>query len=118
MVRAISEEEKARYLDKTVCGVPVVEVRHSKLLALPQLPYLHREEGDCSFLVLFVRHIELFGSGIDIYRRYWRGQEVEEVAKRDTEGETVPELRDGIGRLSRRTRRGCKDKVGLEVFNA
>ena len=87
------------YLDKTVCGVPVVEIRHGKLFAILQLLYLHGEESNCSFLVSFVGNIELTRHGVDVYWSNRGRQKVEEVTKWDTEGETVPELCHGIGRL-------------------
>ena len=87
------------YLDETVGGVPVIEIRHSKLFAILQLPYLHGEKGNCSFLVSLVGDVELGWNGVDIYwsKRGW--QKVEEVTKRDAEDKAVPELCHGIGRL-------------------
>lgn len=94
-----AEKDRAKNLNETVCGVPVVEIRHSKLLTVLQLLYLHGEKGDCSFLVSFVGDIELVWSGVDVYVGNRGRQKVEEVAKRNAKGKTVPELCHGIGRL-------------------
>lgn len=61
------KEYRKTYLDETVGGVSVVEIRDRKLFAVLQLPYLHGEESNCPFLVSFVGGIKLVWRGIDVY---------------------------------------------------
>ena len=109
--------DRETHLDETVGGIPVIKVRHSKLFTILQLPYLHGKKGNCSFLVSFVRGIELGWNGVDVYWGNRRWQKVEEVTKRDAEGKTVPELCYGIGRLPGRTRGRCESEVWRKIFN-
>ena len=106
------------YLDEAVSRIPVVEICHSKLFAVLQLPYLHGEKSNSSFLVLFVGGIKLVWHSVDVYWSNWGWQKVEEVTQRDAKGETVPELCHGIGRLPGGTRRRCEGEVGGKVLNA
>ena len=106
------------YLDEAVGGIPVVEICHSKLFAVLQLPYLHGEKSNCSFLVFFVGGIKFLWHGVDVYWNNRGWQKVEEVTKRDAEGETIPKLCHGIGRLPGGIRGRCEGKVGGKVLNA
>ena len=106
------------YLDEAVGGIPVVEICHSKLLAVLQLPYLHGEKSNGSFLVFFVRGIKFIWHGVDVYWNNRGWQKVEEVTKRDAEGKTIPKLCHGIGRLPGRIRRRRQGEVGGEVLDA
>lgn len=110
--------DRETHLDETVSRVPVIEIRHSKLFAIFQLPYLHGKKGNCSFLVFFIGSIELGWNGVDVYWSNRGRQKVEEVTKRDAEGKTVPELCYGIGRLPGRARGRCESEVRGKVLNA
>ena len=111
------KRNRETYLDETVGGVPVIEIRHSKLFTILQLSYLHGKKGNCSFLVSFIGRIELTRNGVDVYWSNRGRQKVEEVTKRNAKGKTVPELRYGIGRLPGRTRGRCESEVGGKVLN-
>ena len=90
-----------RHLDEAVGGMALGEVCDGEGLGVRELFDLHGEEGDGALLVAVVCDID--GAGVGLNRDWgdgWR-EEIEEVAQRDSKGETVPELGDGVCGLSR-----------------
>ena len=83
-------EKERTHFDKAVGGITIPQVPDGEALAVGDLLHVYGEKGDGMFLGTLVGGVERVDVGV--YRDWGAGggEEIEEVAQRDTEGEDVP----------------------------